>query len=122
MLTNASKARIEKDGKVLTINLDGRDGVPSPGVYKESGKCGNLPSGEAYIAPLEDGSDGEMIIDGSMVGIGKLASPLHMTDFRRESFVHVKGDKSENLDILLKNRDQREHSVNLESELTKQLY
>ena len=79
MLTNASKARIEKDGKVLTINLDGRDGVPSPGVYKESGKCGNLPSGEAYIAPLEDGSDGEMTIDGSMVGIGKLESPLLMT-------------------------------------------
>ena len=34
-LTNASKARIEKDGKVLTINLDGRDGVPSAGVYQE---------------------------------------------------------------------------------------
>ena len=79
MLTKASKARIEKEGNVLTINLDGRNGVPSPGVYKEAGKCGNLPSGEAYIAPLEDGSDGEMIIDGSMVGIGKLASPLHMT-------------------------------------------
>ena len=102
MLTNASKARIEKDGKVLTINLDGRDGVPSPGVYKESGKCGNLPSGEAYIAPLEDGSDGEMIIDGSMVGIGKLASPLHMT-ISGGKLRSVKGDKSENLDILLKN-------------------
>ena len=102
MLTNASKARIEKDGKVLTINLDGRDGVPSPGVYKESGKCGNLPSGEAYIAPLEDGSDGEMIIDGSMVGIGKLASPLHMT-ISGGKLCSVKGDKSENLDILLKN-------------------
>lgn len=102
MLTNASKAHIEKDGKVLTINLDGRDGVPSPGVYKESGKCGNLPSGEAYIAPLEDGSDGEMIIDGSMVGIGKLASPLHMT-ISGGKLRSVKGDKSENLDILLKN-------------------
>ena len=65
MLTKASKARIEKEGNVLTINLDGRNGVPSPGVYKEAGKCGNLPSGEAYIAPLEDGSDGEMIIDGT---------------------------------------------------------
>ena len=54
MLTKASKARIEKEGNVLTINLDGRNGVPSPGVYKEAGKCGNLPSGEAYIAPLEE--------------------------------------------------------------------
>ena len=102
MLTKASKARIEKEGNVLTINLDGRNGVPSPGVYKEAGKCGNLPSGEAYIAPLEDGSDGEMIIDGSMVGIGKLASPLHMT-ISGGKLRSVKGDKSENLDILLKN-------------------
>lgn len=102
MLTQADKARIEKDGKVLEISLKGRDGVPSPGVYKEPGKCGNLPSGEAYIAPLEDGSKGEMIIDGSMVGIGKLESPLHMK-ISGGKLREVTGDKSENLGILLKN-------------------
>lgn len=75
MLTASKTARIEKDGCVLTLNLDGRKGVPSPGVYRKPGQCGNLPSGEAYIAPLEDGADGEMIIDGSMVGIGRLGSP-----------------------------------------------
>ena len=102
MLTRADTARIEKDGKVLTISLKGRDGVPSPGVYKAPGKCGNLPSGEAYIAPLEDGSDGEMIIDGSMVGIGRLDAPLHMviTDGKLRS---VTGEKSENREVLLKN-------------------
>lgn len=102
MLTQADKARIEKDGKVLEISLKGRDGVPSPGVYKEPGKCGNLPSGEAYIAPLEDGSEGEVIIDGSMVGIGKLESPLHMK-ISGGKLREVTGDKSENLGILLKN-------------------
>ena len=102
MLTRASRARIEKDGYVLNINISERNGVPSPGVYREAGKCGNLPSGEAYIAPLEDGSDGEMIIDGSMVGIGKLESPLHMT-ISGGKLRSVTGEKSENLDILLKN-------------------
>ncbi len=87
---------------MLNINISGRNGVPSPGVYREAGKCGNLPSGEAYIAPLEDGSDGEMIIDGSMVGIGKLESPLHMT-ISGGKLRSVTGEKSENLDILLKN-------------------
>lgn len=87
---------------VLNISLKGRNGVPSPGVYKEPGKCGNLPSGEAYIAPLEDGSDGEMLIDGSMVGIGKLESPLHMK-ISGGKLRQVTGEKSENLDILLKN-------------------
>lgn len=102
MLSKASVARIEKDGHVLTINIRGRDGVPSPGVYREPGKCGNLPSGEAYIAPLEDGSVGEMIVDGSMVGIGKLDSPLHMV-ISGGKLRSVTGEKSENLDVLLKN-------------------
>ena len=102
MLSKASVARIEKDGHVLTINIRGRDGVPSPGVYREPGKCGNLPSGEAYIAPLEDGSVGEMIVDGSMVGTGKLDSPLHMV-ISGGKLRSVTGEKSENLDVLLKN-------------------
>lgn len=102
MLSKASVAKIEKAGHVLTININGRDGVPSPGVYREPGKCGNLPSGEAYIAPLEDGSEGEMIIDGSMVGIGKLDSPLHMV-ISGGKLRSVTGEKSENLDVLLKN-------------------
>lgn len=102
MLSKASVAKIEKDGHVLTININGRDGVPSPGVYREPGKCGNLPSGEAYIAPLEDGAEGEMIVDGSMVGIGKLDSPLHMV-ISGGKLRSVTGEKSENLDVLLKN-------------------
>lgn len=102
LLTEAKVARIEKDGKVLTINIEGRPGMPSPGVYKQPGKCGNLPSGEAYIAPLEDGSDGEMIIDGSMVGVGKLENPLHMV-ISGGKLRSVTGSNSEKLDILLKN-------------------
>lgn len=102
MLTKAETARIEKDGKALTIDLRGRDGVSSPGIYPEPGKCGNLPSGEAYIAPQEDGAEGEMIIDGSMVGIGKLDSPLHMV-ISGGKLRQVTGEKSENLEVLLKN-------------------
>lgn len=102
LLTKASVARIEKEDCVLTIRLDGRDGVPSPGVYREAGKCGNLPSGEAYIAPLENGSDGEMIIDGSMVGIGKLDAPLRMK-IRDGKLYEISGEKSEMIQVLLKN-------------------
>ena len=76
--------------------------MPSPGVYRKPGQCGNLPSGEAYIAPLEDGADGEMIIDGSMVGIGRLGSPLRVV-VKNGKLQEVTGDKSEKLDILLAN-------------------
>lgn len=102
MLTECQTARIEKDGCVLTLNLEGRKGVPSPGVYREAGQSGNLPSGEAYIAPLEDGVNGEMIIDGSMVGIGKLDAPLKVI-IRDGKLQKIEGDKDGKLEVLLAN-------------------
>lgn len=102
LLSRASTARLEKDGHVLTLNLKGRPGVSSPGVYRDKGQGGNLPSGEAYIAPLENGSNGTMIIDGTMVGVGLLSSPLTVTvkDGRLQS---ITGADAGKLDILLKN-------------------
>ena len=102
LLTRASTARIEKDGHVLTLDLSGRPGVPSPGVYREKGQAGNLPSGEAYIAPLENGSNGTMVIDGSMVGIGLLNSPL-VVQVEDGKLVSIQGEDAEKVSILLKN-------------------
>lgn len=76
MLTAAKTARIEKDGHTLTLGLDGRNGVASPGVYREPGASGNFPSGEAYIAPVEGSCEGSTVIDGSMVPVGKLEHPI----------------------------------------------
>lgn len=107
-LTQAKTARIEKDGYVLTLGLEGRSGVPSPGVYKTPGACGNLPSGEAYIAPLETVADGEIIVDGSMVGVGKLDEPLY---FRLEGgrVREIRGKDSGKLDILF--RDEKNGTI-----------
>lgn len=102
LLTKAATARIEKDGCVLTLDLTGRPGIPSPGVYREKGQSGNLPSGEAYIAPLEDGSNGEMVIDGSMVGLGKLDAPLRVR-VEGGKLKEITGPGAEKLGILLSN-------------------
>ena len=83
-LTKASEARIEKDGKVLKIFPEGKKRRSKPWVYKKPGQCGNFPSGEAILLLLRTGSEGEMIIDGSMVGIGKLEAPSH-GDLRRQA-------------------------------------
>jgi leucyl aminopeptidase (aminopeptidase T) len=79
MLTPAETVRIEKNGYTLTFSIAGREGVPSTGMYLNPGESGNLPSGEAYIAPLEGTAEGQILIDGSMAGIGKLSSPLLLT-------------------------------------------
>ena len=89
-LTTARTARIEKDGHVLELSLEGRAGVASPGVYREPGASGNFPSGEAYIAPVEDAANGSVVIDGSMVGIGTLAEPLVAT-IERGRLVRMEG-------------------------------
>jgi leucyl aminopeptidase (aminopeptidase T) len=75
-LDEVKLVRIEKEGKSLTFSVKGRNGVPSTGVYVNKGESGNLPSGEAYIAPIEGSATGEIVVDGSVTGVGKIDSPI----------------------------------------------
>ena len=75
-LTAAERAVLIKDQYRLEFGLGGRRGIASTGRYRRPGSCGNLPSGEAYIAPVETEVNGSMLIDGSMVGIGVLEEPV----------------------------------------------
>lgn len=76
ILTTAEKARIEKGNAVLEMSLKGRKGISSNGQYYEAGSHGNLPTGEAYIAPVEGTANGRVIIDGSIASIGLVKAPL----------------------------------------------
>lgn len=98
-LTAAKSARIEKDGHVLTLELTGRSGIASPGVYREKGSSGNFPSGEAYIAPVEGLGGGTTVIDGSMVGVDKLEAPLVAT-IENGQLANLEGADAEALGIL----------------------
>jgi len=75
-LSEASAVRIEKKGYRLTFSIADRNGVSSTGLYRNPGESGNLPSGEAYIAPIEGLGEGEIWVDGSVAGIGALEEPL----------------------------------------------
>ena len=101
-LTQASRARVEKNGHCMNLSLAGRKGIASTGVYREKGQSGNLPSGEAYIAPLENDSNGTMEIDGSMAGIGKLSEPL-IIQVQDGRIRQILGKDAYQLKILLKN-------------------
>lgn len=99
LLSNAKVAKIEKDGHILEMSLQGRRGVPSTGIYKNPGEAGNLPSGEAYIAPVEDSANGTIIIDGSMVSVGKLKSPLIAT-IKNGKLIKLEGEDADKLGVL----------------------
>lgn len=90
-LSNASEARIESHGECLTLSLEGRDGIPSDGVCRDPGTSGNLPSGEGYIAPIEETANGTLVVDGGIVGVGKVDEPL-VLEIRNGRIVEVTGD------------------------------
>src|SRR3990172_1729578 len=65
-------------GTEITMPVEGRKAYRSHGLFREKGKGGNLPTGEAFMAPLEDQSHGIVVVDGSMAGIGMLTQPIHI--------------------------------------------
>lgn len=73
--TSEIKVVTEK-GTNITMPMKDRLILESTGVLKNKGESGNLPSGEVYLAPWEDKSNGKIVIDGSMAGIGMLESPI----------------------------------------------
>ena len=70
-LTQANEARvIATQGTNLTFSLMGRKGGADTGIYVEPGRWGNLPAGEAYIAPVEGTAEGDLVIPrGWFVGL-----------------------------------------------------
>ncbi|MEW6080961.1 MAG: aminopeptidase [Bacillota bacterium] len=63
-------------GTHLTMDISGRRAVRDTGLYTSPGAFGNLPAGEAYIAPVEGSATGHMVVDSTMAGIGFLDHPL----------------------------------------------
>lgn len=106
MLTESKSAKIVKEDYILEMNLNSRNGIASTGIYKNSGEAGNLPSGEAYIAPIEDSTNGEIVIDGSMVSVGVLDSPLYVK-IENGKIVELKGKDRDKLDILFETDENK---------------
>lgn len=79
-LSTASEIRVVTEkGTDIILPMKGRNVIESTGVLKNKGDSGNLPSGEVYLAPWEDKSNGVVIFDGSVAGIGMLEQPVKVT-------------------------------------------
>lgn len=78
-LTLGREARLTTPaGTDLTLSLVSRDGHPDTGINHMPGAFSNLPAGEAYIAPLEGTTEGILVIDGAMSGVGVVEQPIRM--------------------------------------------
>ena len=65
-------------GTDITLPIAGREAHASSGVFRDKGLFGNLPTGEAYLAPLEGVSNGIVVVDGSMASVGMVDQPIRI--------------------------------------------
>ncbi len=63
-------------GSELTLDLSGRTGIPDDGQLTEPGAFGNLPCGEAFIAPLTGFGT---IVASSLAPLGLSSEPATLT-------------------------------------------
>jgi len=64
LITKANEAKVTSlGGTDITFSLKGRNGMVDAGIFTEKGSWGNLPSGEAYCAPVEGTANGKLVVE-----------------------------------------------------------
>ncbi|MBD3321578.1 MAG: aminopeptidase [Chitinivibrionales bacterium] len=90
-LSSARKIKIQTEaGTDLTFETGGRHAKVDDGRLNFKGAFGNLPAGEAYLAPAEGTGEGVIVFDGSFPLTGILHTPL-VLKVREGKVVEVKG-------------------------------
>jgi len=103
-LDGTDQVRVETElGTELLMEVKGRKGRGRRGgIYSESGAWGNLPCGEAFIAPLEGTCGGNYVVDAAQAGLGKLAAPITVTVEQGKAVDFQGGEEAGSLAELLK--------------------
>lgn len=79
MMEKTSVIRVTSPaGTDVSMPIRGRTAHASSGLFREKGQSGNLPTGEAYLAPLEHQSNGVVVVDGSFATVGIVKTPIRI--------------------------------------------
>ncbi|HXR31286.1 MAG TPA: aminopeptidase [Solirubrobacterales bacterium] len=77
-MRSGSEARITcQHGSDLRLGLGDRIPIADAGVIDSPGAFGNLPCGEAFVAPTT--AEGTLVVDGSIAGVGMVETPVELT-------------------------------------------
>jgi leucyl aminopeptidase (aminopeptidase T) len=78
-LSGATACRLTSSaGTDVALDLEGRVAVIDDGDLQDRGAFGNLPAGEAFIAPVEKSAEGVVVFDGSLANYGLLETPVRV--------------------------------------------
>jgi leucyl aminopeptidase (aminopeptidase T) len=97
-------------GTDITFHCAGRTGIADTGKLSEPGAFGNLPAGEAMVAPLETKGDGKLVVDGVIVGFGVLDSPITVV-FEAGRIRSVEGARADELKEFIAKFDDTANQV-----------
>jgi leucyl aminopeptidase (aminopeptidase T) len=95
-LTGSEQVRVTTPGGTdCTFDVSGREWKLDDGMLDQPGAFGNLPAGEAFVAPLATGADGVCVIDRSiaLAGEGLVDEPIRLT-FERGRIVSIEGGRA----------------------------
>jgi hypothetical protein len=74
----ATKVRITAPGGTdITLDISGREFETDLEI--KNGSMGNLPAGEIWCGPVEDGANGLIVVDGSVGDLGAMKKPLKIS-------------------------------------------
>jgi len=101
-MTAANAVRVTTpSGTDLTLSVAGRSAVALTGRVGGPGTFAAMPDGEAAISPVEGTTEGMLVVDHTMDGIGLLDAPIRMT-VRGGRVVDISGGQSaERLAVLV---------------------
>jgi len=75
LFRNAGKVRVTAPGETdITLDIEDRDFETD--VLIKAGTFGNLPAGEIWCGPVENGTNGVIVCDGSIGDVGQVPVPL----------------------------------------------
>ncbi|MCK9612588.1 MAG: aminopeptidase [Bacteroidales bacterium] len=92
---------VTEKGTDIIMPVGGRNVLPSKGVMRNRGESGNLPSGEVYLAPWEGKTNGIVVIDGSMAGVGMLNTSITIEVVNGYAEKITGGEEAERLIVML---------------------
>ncbi len=104
-LKNKNKINITtKLGTNIKFYMKGRKWKPDDGIYTKKGTFGNLPAGEIFIAPVEGKTNGVIVADASVGGLGMVDK--HIKIIAKNGFIKkiTTGKIANRFKNLLKNK------------------
>ena len=74
VLEKGKEARVTTEkGTDIRLGIEGAEVLGGDcGIYHKPGSWGNLPTGEAFLAPVEGTANGVFVVDAAMGGVGKV--------------------------------------------------